>query len=84
MEWKIKAETGTLTKSKRFRDVAEKAIACMELELANGGGIASYREYIHVLKRYHVTFSTVFTSPLLTIKSLESLMSGVHNKPKGS
>ncbi|PKG93143.1 site-specific integrase [Paraglaciecola sp. MB-3u-78] len=56
MEWKIKAETGTLTKSKRFRDVAEKAIACMELELANGGGIASYREYIHVLKRYHVTF----------------------------
>lgn len=34
MEWKIKAETGTLTKSKRFRDVAAKSILAMERELA--------------------------------------------------
>ena len=56
MEWKIKAETGTLTKSKRFRDVAEKAILNMENELLHGGGKVSYREYVHVLKRYHIQF----------------------------
>lgn len=44
MEWKIKAETGTLTKSKRFRDVASKAITSMEHELAHGGGKVSYKD----------------------------------------
>mgnify|MGYP001030122610 CR=1 FL=1 len=44
MEWKIKAETGTLSKSKRFRDVAERCILAMEHELAHGGGKVSYKD----------------------------------------
>ncbi|MEQ5808952.1 site-specific integrase [Alteromonas sp. NFXS44] len=56
MEWKIKAETGTLTKSKRFRDVAERCILAMEHELAHGGGKISYKDYIGALRRYHIPF----------------------------
>ena len=56
MEWKIKAETGTLTKSKRFRDVAERCILAMEHELAHGGGKVSYKDYIGALRRYHIPF----------------------------
>ena len=56
MEWKIKAETGTLTKSRRFRDVANKAIASMENELAHEGGKVIFKDYIGALKRYHIPF----------------------------
>ena len=56
MEWKIKAETGTLTTSKRFRDVAAKSILAMEHELAHGGGKVSYKDYIGALKKYHIPF----------------------------
>lgn len=56
MEWKIKAETGTLTKSKRFRDVANKAITSMEHELAHGGGKVSYKDYVGALNKYHIPF----------------------------
>ncbi len=56
MEWKIKAETGTLTKSKRFRDVAERCILAMGHELAHGGGKVSYKDYIGALRRYHIPF----------------------------
>lgn len=56
MEWKIKAETGTLTQSKRFRDVAEKAIKKMKNELAHGGGKVSFKDYINVLNKYHIPF----------------------------
>ena len=56
MEWKIKAETGTLTTSKRFRDVAAKSILAMEHELAHGGGKVSYKDYMGALKKYHIPF----------------------------
>jgi len=56
MEWKIKAETGTLTKSKRFRDVANLAITNMEHSLLHGGGKVSFKDYIGALKRYHIPF----------------------------
>jgi len=56
MEWKIKAETGSLTKSKRFRDVANKAITSMEHELAHGGGKVSYKDYVGALNKYHIPF----------------------------
>jgi len=51
MEWKIKAETGTLTTSKRFRDVAAKSILAMEHELARGGGKVSYKDCMGALKK---------------------------------
>jgi integrase len=54
MEWKIKAETGTLTNSKRFRDVAEKAIASMQHEFEHGAGKVIYKDYINALKKYHI------------------------------
>ncbi len=56
MEWKIKAEIGTLTTSKRFRDVAAKSILAMEHELAHGGGKVSYKDYMGALKKYHIPF----------------------------
>jgi integrase len=56
MESRIKAEQGTLTKSKRFRDVAERAITKMENELEHGGGKVIYRDYINVLRKYHIPF----------------------------
>jgi hypothetical protein len=56
MEWKIKAETGTLTKIKRFRDVADKTGADMKLELEQNGGKVSYKDYINALKRNHSPF----------------------------
>ena len=56
MEWKIKAETGTLTKSKRFRDVAEKTISDMKFELEHNGGKITYKDYINALNRYHIPF----------------------------
>lgn len=48
MEWKIKAEVGTLTKSKRFRDVAERAINRMESEIARDSRKNAYN--LHVAK----------------------------------
>lgn len=56
MEWQVKADTGTLTSSKRFRDVAEKAITRMEQELSMGGGKVVYRDYVNALRKYHVPF----------------------------
>ncbi|MFD3306597.1 tyrosine-type recombinase/integrase [Alteromonas macleodii] len=56
MEWKIKAEAGVLTQSKRFRDVAEEAINRMKNELANKNGKQSYKDYINALNKYHIPF----------------------------
>lgn len=56
MEWKIKAETGTLAMSRRFRDVAENTIKKMRRELAHGGGKVSYKDYINALNKYHIPF----------------------------
>lgn len=36
IEYEVRAETNTLTTSKRFRDVAEKAIATMQIVLKRG------------------------------------------------
>lgn len=56
IESRIKAEQGTLTKSKRFRDVAEKAISDMKSELAHGGGKVIYKDYINALNKYHIPY----------------------------
>ncbi|MEM7421088.1 MAG: site-specific integrase [Pseudomonadota bacterium] len=53
-EYKIKIETGTLSTSKRFRDVAKKAIEQMEHELAMGTGKVAYKDYIGALTKYHI------------------------------
>ena len=58
IESRIKAEQGTLTKSKRFRDVAEKAISDMENELAHGGGKVIYKDYINAVSYTHLTLPT--------------------------
>lgn len=55
-EWKVKAETGTLTNSKRFKDVAERAIKSMEHDLAHKVGKVSYKDYIGALRKYHIPF----------------------------
>ncbi|WP_215396938.1 tyrosine-type recombinase/integrase [Rheinheimera oceanensis] len=56
IEHQIKAENNTLTISKRFRDVAEKAIQHMETELQRGTGKAVFNDYVGVLRRYHIPF----------------------------
>lgn len=56
MEYKIRAETNTLIDSKRFIDVAEKTIAEMQSELLHGGGKVIYKDYIGVLRKYHIPF----------------------------
>ncbi|GGO65325.1 tyrosine-type recombinase/integrase [Bowmanella pacifica] len=56
LESRIKAEQGTLSKSRRFRDVAELAISKMENELEHGGGKVIYKDYINALNKYHVPF----------------------------
>ena len=43
MDYEIRAETNTLIDSKRFKDVAEKAIDQMQSELMHGGGKVIYR-----------------------------------------
>ncbi|GAA0374918.1 hypothetical protein GCM10009092_43940 [Bowmanella denitrificans] len=56
LESRIKAEQGTLSKSRRFRDVAELAISKMENELEHGGGKIIFKDYINALRKYHVPF----------------------------
>lgn len=53
-EYQVKIETGTLSTSKRFRDVAEKAVKTMEHELAMGTGKVAYKDYISALTKYHI------------------------------
>jgi len=56
IEHEIRAETNTLTTSKRFRDVAEKAIGTMKADLARKAGKAIYEDYIGALQNYHIPF----------------------------
>ncbi len=56
LDYQIRAETNTLVDSKRFKDVAEKAIQKMESELLYGGGIVRYKDYIGTLRKYHIPF----------------------------
>ena len=55
-EYKNKIETGTLSTSKPFFDVAQKAIERMEHELAIGTGKVAYKDYIGALTKYHIPF----------------------------
>lgn len=56
IEHEVRAETNTLTTSKRFADVAAKAIATMENDLKRGAGKAIYEDYIGALNKYHIPF----------------------------
>ncbi len=55
-EHKVRIETGTLTNSKRFRDIAQMAIDYMEHQLRTGVGKKAYKDYIGALKKYHIPF----------------------------
>ncbi|MFV0596804.1 tyrosine-type recombinase/integrase [Shewanella sp.] len=56
MELGILQERGLFVSSKRFRDVAEKAIKAMQSALDKGTGAVSYRIYIQLLHKYHIPF----------------------------
>ncbi|WP_240219800.1 site-specific integrase [Rheinheimera hassiensis] len=56
IEYEIRSQTNTLTTSKRFKDVAEKAINVMKADLARGAGKAIFEDYIGVLEKYHIPF----------------------------
>ncbi|MEO3877969.1 tyrosine-type recombinase/integrase [Rheinheimera fenheensis] len=56
VEYQTRHETGTLISSKQFKDVAEKAIQTMESELYRESGKVIYKDYILVLRRYHIPF----------------------------
>ena len=56
VEHEIKADNGLLVDSKRFRDVAAKTIEKLQIELDNGTGKVSYKDYIQALNKYHIPF----------------------------
>jgi len=56
MEYQIKADNNLLVDSKRFKDVALKAIENMKNELEHGGGKVTYRDYIQALNKYHIPY----------------------------
>lgn len=56
IEHEVRAETNTLTTSKRFRDVAQKAIESMQRDLDRKVGKVIYEHYIGALQNYHIPF----------------------------
>ena len=56
IEHEVRAETNTLTTSKRFKDVAQKAIESMQSDLDREVGKVIYEHYIGALKLYHIPF----------------------------
>ncbi|MGL5668626.1 MAG: site-specific integrase, partial [Shewanella sp.] len=50
------AERNLLVNSKRFRDVADKAIKALQQSINNGKDIEKYTTYMQVLRKYHVPF----------------------------
>lgn len=56
MEFQFMADRNLLVSSKRFRDVAEKAISAMEESLDNETAPLNYKTYIQVLRKYHIPF----------------------------
>ncbi|WP_299083228.1 site-specific integrase [uncultured Paraglaciecola sp.] len=56
LEYEVRVETNTLFTSKRFCDVAEKAIQNMHGELIHGGGKVIYKDYIGALRKYFIPF----------------------------
>jgi len=56
MEWKIKLEKGELELTKRFRDVAQKAIDKMQDEIDREVAKVVFKDYIGALKKYHIPY----------------------------
>jgi integrase len=56
IEHEVRAETNTLTTSKRFKDVALKAIESMQSDLDRKVGKVIYEHYIGALQNYHIPF----------------------------
>jgi len=56
MDFEIRAETNTLVQSRRFKDVADKTIENMQSELLHGGGKVIYKDYIGILRKYHIPY----------------------------
>jgi len=56
MEFEFMAERNLLVNSKRFRDVADKAIKAMQQSIDNGKDIEKYTTYMQVLRKYHIPF----------------------------
>lgn len=56
IEHEVRAETNTLTTSKRFKDVAQKAIESMQRDLDRKVGKVIYEHYIGALQNYHIPF----------------------------
>lgn len=56
MELEFMAERNLLVNSKRFRDVADKAIKAMQQFIDNGKDIEKYTTYMQVLRKYHIPF----------------------------
>lgn len=72
IEHEVRAQTNTLTTSKRFRDVAEKAIATMQIDLKRGAGKVIYEDYIGCLQKYHIPFfDRIFITSINTEKLRE-------------
>ena len=56
MEYQFMADRNILVSTKRFRDIAEKAITAMEEALDNETAPLNYKTYIQVLRKYHIPF----------------------------
>ncbi|WP_345853466.1 site-specific integrase [Shewanella algae] len=56
MEFEFMAERNLLIGSKRFRDVAEKAISTMQEAIDSGTDVEKFTSYIQVLRKYHIPF----------------------------
>lgn len=56
VEYELMTERGLLVSSKRFRDVAEKAIATMQSMIDTGTDIKKLQAYIQILRKYHIPF----------------------------
>ncbi|QUN06371.1 site-specific integrase [Shewanella yunxiaonensis] len=70
MEFEFMADRNLLVGSKRFRDVAEKAISTMQAAIDNGKDIEKYTTYIQVLRKYHIPF---FDRTYITSIDIEKL-----------
>lgn len=55
-EFQSKLNEGTLVKNKSFKEVAELAIADMKQKIDAGTGKVVFKDYIGVLRKYHIEF----------------------------
>ncbi|AWB66034.1 integrase [Saccharobesus litoralis] len=72
MEYEIRLESGQVISSKRFADVANLAIQKMQNELSYGTGKRSYKDYIGILRKYHIPyFGNMFITSIDQVKLYE-------------